>query len=86
MRSIFRWKVFGPIGLIVKIIVGLFVLRLAADPVLQRAEERRRNGRARNNGRVDSRDSMAGQRKAGSVYDDVMAAREQVEFIGPSPK
>ena len=29
---------------------------------------------------------MANQRNAGSVYDDVVAAREQIEFIEPRPK
>src|ERR1700757_1191166 len=86
IRSAFRWKVPSPIVLIFQIIIGRLVCQLAVHQVLQRAEERRRERGARNNCRVDRPNPMASQRKAGCIYDDVVAAREQIEFIKPRPK
>ena len=54
-----------------------------SNQVLQRAEEGRRNGCARNNCGVDSCNPMGKKRNSGSVNDHVMEAREQVEFIEP---
>ena len=79
-------QIADPVGLVVAIILGRFVLQFAVDQVLQRAEEGRRDGFAGDQRRVDGCNAIAEQCDAGSVRDYVVHAREEEEILRPRLK
>jgi len=81
-----RWQVFGPISLVLEIILRRFALQFAIKKILQRAEKGRRNGRARSNCRIDRCNSLTNQSETGPINDYVVAAHIQIKFIGTRSK
>ncbi|ARR77872.1 hypothetical protein MOTT12_02208 [Mycobacterium intracellulare subsp. yongonense] len=82
-RFAFGRQVLSPIGLIVEIIGGRFVFRLASDQITQRSEKSGGNRCARRHGIVDIADPMTNKSEADSVRHYMVAADEQIKFICP---
>nr|CRL55053.1 hypothetical protein CPGR_02351 [Mycolicibacterium fortuitum subsp. fortuitum DSM 46621 = ATCC 6841 = JCM 6387]CRL82832.1 hypothetical protein CPGR_06059 [Mycolicibacter nonchromogenicus] len=82
MRLRFRRYILGPIRLIIAVIVGSLVVRLAIDEALQGPEDCGRHRLAGSDCCVGSGNLMADQTHPDAVDRDVVAAYKKVELFG----
>ncbi|SHT48830.1 Uncharacterised protein [Mycobacteroides abscessus subsp. abscessus] len=73
----------GPVGRIVKVVLGALIVRLRFDEASQRSENRCGNRRIRSDRGVNSGDSMTQEAHANTVGHDVVTAHEEIEVVGP---